>query len=90
MWRSSTPKTSRCRTNRTHIAHEKGPVRSLHWEALSGQALPFQARKVSDDLEKSLLSGFERLVDGTFLTVSQVNLIKAAVGHGVEVKGTLA
>lgn len=90
MWRSSTPKTSRCRTNRTHIAHEKGPVRSLHWEALSGQALPFQARKVSDDLEKSLLSGFERLVDGTFLTVSQVNLIKAAVGHGVEVKGALA
>ena len=90
MWRSSTPKTSRCRTNRTHIAHEKGPVRSLHWEALSGQALPFQARKVSDNLEKSLLSGFERLVDGTFLTVSQVNLIKAAVGHGVEVKGALA
>lgn len=90
MWRSSTPKTSRCRTNRTHIAHEKGPVRSLHWEVLSGQALPFQARKVSDDLEKSLLSGFERLVDGTFLTVSQVNLIKAAVGHGVEVKGALA
>lgn len=90
MWRSSTPKTSRCRTNCTHIAHEKGPVRSLHWEALSGQALPFQARKVSDDLEKSLLSGFERLVDGTFLTVSQVNLIKAAVGHGVEVKGALA
>ena len=90
MWRSSTPKTSRCRTNRTHIAHEKGPVRSLYWEALSGQALPFQARKVSDDLEKSLLSGFERLVDGTFLTVSQVNLIKAAVGHGVEVKGALA
>ena len=90
MWRSSTPKTSRCRTNRTHIAHEKGPVRSLHWEALSGQSLPFQARKVSDDLEKSLLSGFERLVDGTFLTVSQVNLIKAAVGHGVEVKGALA
>lgn len=90
MWRSSTPKTSRCRTNCTHIAHEKGPVHSLHWEALSGQALPFQARKVSDDLEKSLLSGFERLVDGTFLTVSQVNLIKAAVGHGVEVKGALA
>ena len=90
MWRSSTPKTSRCRTNCTHIAHEKGPVRSLHWEALSGQALPFQACKVSDDLEKSLLSGFERLVDGTFLTVSQVNLIKAAVGHGVEVKGALA
>ena len=90
MWRSSTPKISRCRTNRTHIAHEKGPVLSLHWEAVSGQALPFQARKVSDDLEKLLLSGVERLVDGTFLTVSQVNLIKAAVGHGVEVKGALA